>query len=98
MAEAATLSLAEHRPVRIDEVREATSKRILAGLFPDGPTPKARAAINGWLWYMDGVLLDWIEHRDLERYGAEAERMRLTFNEPGAWTGTLEAYAEAFAS
>jgi uncharacterized protein YndB with AHSA1/START domain len=39
-----------------------------------------------------------LEHRDLDRFGPEAERMRLTFNEPGAWTGTLEAYAGAFAS
>ncbi len=30
-----------------------------------------------------------LEHRDLDRFGPEAERMRMTFNEPGAWTGTL---------
>jgi AcrR family transcriptional regulator len=63
-------SLASAPEVRelIDEVRETTSQRILAGLFPDdAPPPKARAAVKGWLWYMDGVLLDWIEHRDLER-------------------------------
>jgi AcrR family transcriptional regulator len=51
----------------IDEVRETTSERIIAGLFGDSPPPKARAAVKGWLWYIDGVLLDWIEHRDLER-------------------------------
>jgi AcrR family transcriptional regulator len=51
----------------IDEVRAATSERILDGLFPDGAPAKARAAVKGWLWYMDGVLLDWIEHRDLSR-------------------------------
>ena len=39
-----------------------------------------------------------LEHRDLDRFGPEAERMRMTFNEPGAWTGTLEAYAGAFDS
>jgi AcrR family transcriptional regulator len=63
-------SLASAPEVRelIDEVRETTSQRILEGLFPDdAPPPKARAAVKGWLWYMDGVLLDWIEHRDLER-------------------------------
>jgi uncharacterized protein YndB with AHSA1/START domain len=38
-----------------------------------------------------------LEHRDLERFGPEAERMRQTFSEPGAWTGTLAAYAGAFA-
>ena len=36
-----------------------------------------------------------LEHRDLERFGPEAERMRQTFSEPGAWTATLDAYAEA---
>ena len=51
----------------IDDVRERTSERILEGLFGDQVPPKARAAVKGWLWYMDGVLLDWIEHRDLER-------------------------------
>jgi uncharacterized protein YndB with AHSA1/START domain len=39
-----------------------------------------------------------LEHRDLERFGPEAERMRITFNEPGAWAATLEAYAGAFGS
>ena len=34
-----------------------------------------------------------LEHRDLERFGADAERMRQTFSEPGAWAATLEAYA-----
>jgi AcrR family transcriptional regulator len=62
-------SLASAPEVRelIEDVRDSTSARILAGLFPDQPPPKARAAVTGWLWYMDGVLLDWIEHRDLER-------------------------------
>ena len=63
-------SLASAPEVRelIDEVRDTTSARILAGLFPDQPVPpKARAAVRGWLWYMDGVLLDWIEHRDMNR-------------------------------
>jgi uncharacterized protein YndB with AHSA1/START domain len=39
-----------------------------------------------------------LEHRDLERYGPEAERMRAVFSEPGAWDGTLAAYASAFAT
>jgi AcrR family transcriptional regulator len=51
----------------VDRVRNTTSERILVGLFGDAAPPKARAAVRGWLWYMDGVLLDWIEHRDLDR-------------------------------
>jgi AcrR family transcriptional regulator len=61
-------SLASAPEVRelIDDVRETTSARILEGLYGDEVPPKARAAVKGWLWYMDGVLLDWIEHRDFE--------------------------------
>ena len=52
----------------VDGVRRTTADRILAGLAPDGaPPPALRAAVLGWLWFMDGVLLDWLEHRDLER-------------------------------
>jgi AcrR family transcriptional regulator len=52
----------------IEEVRRATAARILAGLYPDGPPPpKARAAVGGWLWFMDGACLDWVEHGDLGR-------------------------------
>jgi uncharacterized protein YndB with AHSA1/START domain len=36
-----------------------------------------------------------LEHRDLERFGPEAERMRDTFSGPGAWSATLSAYAAA---
>jgi Activator of Hsp90 ATPase homolog 1-like protein len=34
-----------------------------------------------------------LEHRDLEAYGAEADRMRQIFEQPGAWDTTLRAYA-----
>jgi AcrR family transcriptional regulator len=51
----------------IAEVRRATAERILAGLYPDEAPPKARIAVSGWLWFMDGACLNWIEHRDVER-------------------------------
>ena len=51
----------------IEEVRRETAQRILDGLYPDGAPPKARTAVSGWLWFMDGACLDWIEHRDIER-------------------------------
>lgn len=50
----------------IEEVRRATAQRILDGIYPDGAPPKARTAVSGWLWFMDGACLDWIEHRDVE--------------------------------
>jgi AcrR family transcriptional regulator len=52
----------------VERVRDETAKRILAGLAPGRePTPPLRAAVRGWLWFMDGAVLDWIEHRDIER-------------------------------
>jgi uncharacterized protein YndB with AHSA1/START domain len=37
-----------------------------------------------------------LEHRDLERFGPAAARMREMFEGPGAWNATLSAYASAF--
>jgi AcrR family transcriptional regulator len=51
--------------VLVDQVRAHTSQRILAGLGAEGP--RARAAVSGWLWFLDGSILDWLEHRDLTR-------------------------------
>jgi AcrR family transcriptional regulator len=52
----------------VEAVRDATAERILAGLHPEGPAPPAlRAAVRAWLWFMDGVLADWLQHRDLGR-------------------------------
>ena len=54
--------------VLIDRIRDATSARILQGLGADDPPPpKLRAAARGWLWFMDGAILDWLEHRDMSR-------------------------------
>ena len=52
----------------IDRVREDTAQRVLTGLLGDAPRPPAvRAAVRGWLWFMDGVCLDWVTERDLDR-------------------------------
>jgi AcrR family transcriptional regulator len=51
----------------VDDVRTRTAQRILDGLFPNRAPVKARIAVHGWLWFMDGACLDWIEHRDLSR-------------------------------
>jgi uncharacterized protein YndB with AHSA1/START domain len=34
-----------------------------------------------------------LEHRDLDRFGPDAEKMHETFSAPGAWDATLAAYA-----
>ena len=52
----------------IDQIRDATAARILEGLGAGSPPPpKLRAAARAWLWFMDGVILDWLEHRDMSR-------------------------------
>jgi len=60
---------ATHPEVRelVEGVRRQTAERILAGIAPDPAPPAVRAAVHGWLWFMDGVLADWLEHRDLDR-------------------------------
>ena len=54
----------------VERVRDETADRILAGLAPDGPgppSPALRVAVRGWLWFMDGAVLDWLQHRDMDR-------------------------------
>jgi AcrR family transcriptional regulator len=51
----------------VERVRNETADRILAGIAPGRePAPALRAAVHGWLWFMDGAVLDWIEHRDID--------------------------------
>jgi AcrR family transcriptional regulator len=50
----------------IAEVRDRTSARILQGLGA-GAAPQPRVAVRAWLWFLDGAILDWLEHRDLSR-------------------------------
>jgi AcrR family transcriptional regulator len=48
-------------------VRSDTARLILLGLGPAGERPATRAAVFGWLAFLDAVLLDWIEHGDMTR-------------------------------
>jgi len=51
----------------MSEVRSTTAGRILKGLGEDGERPATRAAVHGWLGFLDGAILDWIAHDDLTR-------------------------------
>jgi AcrR family transcriptional regulator len=52
----------------LDRVRTQTANRILTGLSPDGPpSPLLRTAIRGWLGFLDGACLDWVNHDDVDR-------------------------------
>jgi AcrR family transcriptional regulator len=60
--------VAEVRTI-VEDVRAQTAARILGGLVPaDEPVPPgARTAVRGWLSFMDGACVDWLEHGDLSR-------------------------------
>jgi len=52
----------------LDRVRGDTAQRIIDGISGDKPAkPVLRTAVSGWLWFMDGAILDWVEHRDIDR-------------------------------
>jgi AcrR family transcriptional regulator len=53
----------------VDGVRSTTADRIVDGLpFAPGANPaSARAAVLGWLWFMDGATLEWLDRRAFGR-------------------------------
>lgn len=68
-AYAKMLESAGAREVRatMGQVRIDTAGLILSGLGPDGVRPATRAAVFGWLAFLDAAILDWIEHGDMTR-------------------------------
>jgi AcrR family transcriptional regulator len=73
----------------VDGIRDATSARILEGIGAgEAPPAKLRAAVRAWLWFMDGAILDWLEHGDLSR--AELRDFLL-----GSLAGSVMAAGEA---
>src|SRR4051812_32296498 len=58
------------RRALVARARAETAAMIIDRLWDgaDGaPPPEVRMAVRGWLWFMDGACLDWVEHRDLGR-------------------------------
>jgi AcrR family transcriptional regulator len=52
----------------IEGFRQRTMETVLAQLTGTRkPRPILRAAITGWLGYMDAVILDWAESKDIPR-------------------------------
>jgi AcrR family transcriptional regulator len=49
----------------VEAVRHATADRILEALGT--AEPPARAAVRGWLWFVEGVCVEWVTERDLDR-------------------------------
>jgi AcrR family transcriptional regulator len=67
----------------VGTVRSTTAQRILDGLGDQGERPATRAAVNAWLWFLDGVCLDWLEH------GRDVPREQLRDTALGALFGAL---------
>jgi AcrR family transcriptional regulator len=68
----------------VGSVRETTAQRILAGLGPhEAARPATRAAVHAWLWFLDGICLDWLEH------GRDVSREQLRDTALGALFGAL---------
>jgi hypothetical protein len=52
----------------VEGFRTSTLERILTTLAGiGGVRPSLRNALMGWLGYVDGSILDWVESGDLER-------------------------------
>jgi len=52
----------------LESFRDQTLSQILEHLAAgESPPPLLRNALNGWLGYVDGTLLDWTQHEDLSR-------------------------------
>jgi AcrR family transcriptional regulator len=49
----------------IDGIREQTARRIVDGLGADSAA--IRAAVGGWLWFIDGACLEWTATGELSR-------------------------------
>lgn len=51
----------------LEETRATFAQRILDAL-PDGiETPLVRAAVRGWIGFVEAMALDWLAHRNIER-------------------------------
>jgi len=51
----------------IDDTRATILQRLVEGLGTGTVPPAMRSALRGWLGYVEAVVLDWIDFRDVER-------------------------------
>jgi AcrR family transcriptional regulator len=54
------------RQERLDAILEALTEQNGAGL-PDERSPALETAVQGWFFFVEGAVLRWLEHKDLER-------------------------------
>lgn len=53
--------------VRAHRGADPRGNRRRSGAGAQGSRRGRRCENDGWLWYMDGAILDWLEHRDMKR-------------------------------
>jgi AcrR family transcriptional regulator len=52
----------------LDRVRGDTAQRIVDGIRGDEPaSPLLRTTVRGWLGFLDGICMDWVANRDVDR-------------------------------
>ncbi|HWL88117.1 MAG TPA: hypothetical protein VNO21_20080, partial [Polyangiaceae bacterium] len=61
----------------VDSTRAHILRRIRTEL-PEGARESAvvRAALRGWIGFMEAISLDWIDHRDVPRAGLKVHAMQ----------------------
>lgn len=50
----------------VERTRQAFLGRVLEGI-PDEPSPQMRNALRGWIGFVEGAVLDWLDHQDISR-------------------------------
>ena len=51
----------------VEETREAFLRRMMEGAGTVGDPARLRAALRGYIGFVEALSLDWLEHRDLSR-------------------------------
>ncbi len=51
----------------VEETRSRFLRRLLVDFGMDKPPPRMRAAICGWIGFVEATALDWVDHRDVDK-------------------------------
>ena len=60
----------------VESMRQVVVERVQRGLGIETLDPSLRAAIRSWVGFLEGAMLDWVEHRDVDRNVLKALMVR----------------------